>query len=154
MARCKVVVLRRRREKSANLCVTVAGAGHGLGAAAHSGELPEPQAGSLRQRSAAHEGVPLQSMLHEAQSGDGHGHAAPHAAGLCHTGPKHRMLQASMTSGLIALQLLAQAADALSLGDDVTRQVRGSCLDSNTTETLLPRFVMLFIYPCKGHART
>ena len=53
-----------------------------------------------------------------------------------------------------ALQLLAQAADALSLGDDVTRQVRGLCVILNTTETLLPRFVILFIYPCKGYART
>ena len=57
-----------------------------------------------------------------------------------------------MTSSLVALQLLAQAADALSLGDDVTRQVRESCVILNTTETLLPQFVMRSINPCKGYA--
>lgn len=40
---------------------------------------------------------------------------------------------------LSALQLLAQAADALSLGDDVTRQVRGLGSQSSTSEGLLPQ---------------
>jgi hypothetical protein len=33
----------------------------------------------------------------------------------------------------LVLQLLAQAADALSLGDDVTRQVHGLNISSSTT---------------------